>query len=424
MGSFLARLEAAREVPPAQRRTETESERLRTLLTVSEELDNTADLDSLLDLILSQARSFTSADAGTIYLIEGDRLRISYNSQSGRLTAGDGQDNRSLYLDLTIPMDRTSIAGYVAVTGETLSIADAYALGNDVPYRFNRAFDEEVGYRTVSMLTVPLKTNRGKTVGVLQLINALDPDTDTPLPFRDRDKLYVSLFAKNAAVAIERASLTRLIILRMIRMAQLRDPTETGAHVNRVAAYSIEIYERWAQRNRVPSEERLRNKDLLRLGAMLHDVGKIAIPDAILKKPGRLTDEERHTMQLHAVYGARLFAESESEFDAVAREIILNHHERWDGGGYPGKIDDLMAEPVTLGKGKAGEEIPLFGRIVALADVYDALVSRRAYKEAWTEEKVFETLQEEAGYQFDPTVVELFFEIYQTITAIRGRYSD
>ncbi len=422
MSSLLKRMQSVRHdhssIP------ETEAERLRTLLDVSDELDHIADLDSLLDRILLEARSFTNADAGTIYLIDGEQLRFSYNSQSGHLLSGDPNKKRSIYLNHVMPVDEHSIAGYVAQTSDSLIIDDAYQLSDDVPYRFNHAYDKSTGYRTMSMLTVPLKTNRGTTVGVMQLVNALDRETKQPKAFDSKDRLYVSLFAKNAAVAIERASLTRLIILRMIRMAALRDPRETGAHVNRVAAYSIEIYQHWAEMHGVPSHEIKRNKDILRLGAMMHDVGKIAIPDAILKKPGPLTPEERLVMQQHTIFGARLFPEKESRLDMVAAEIALNHHERWDGTGYPGKVGDIFGEPITMGPGKKEKEIPLFGRIVALADVYDALVSKRTYKEPWDDWQVLDTIRASSGTQFDPDVVKIFFSIYEVIKAIRARYTE
>ncbi|HUZ17959.1 MAG TPA: HD domain-containing phosphohydrolase [Spirochaetia bacterium] len=401
-----------------------EANRLRKLLDISDELDHIADLDSLLDRILLEARSFSNADAGTIYLLEGDHLRFSYNSQSGRLMSGDPNRNKGIYLNHSIPLDDSSIAGYVAHTGRQNLITDAYELPSSVPYHFNKEFDAQSGYRTVSMLTVPLKTNRGSTVGVMQLVNALDRESGRPCSFEERDLLYVNLFAKNAAVAIERASLTRLIILRMITMAQLRDPKETGPHVNRVAAYSIEIYQHWAETHGVEAEEIKRNKDVLRLSAMMHDVGKIAIPDAILKKPGALSPEERLLMQHHTIIGARLFPEHESRLDSVAAEIALNHHERWDGTGYPGKVGNIFTDPVSMGRGKAREEIPLFGRIVALADVFDALISRRTYKEPWGEDKIISTIRDERGKQFDPEIVDTFFAIYEVIKAIHGRYSD
>ena len=171
-------------------------------------------------------------------------------------------------------------------------------------------------------------------------------------------------------------------------MAELRDPKETGPHVNRVASYAIEIYEKWAHKRNVPKEEVNKIRDVLRMAAMLHDVGKVAITDMILKKPGALTKKEREIMQGHTHLGARLFADKQSAFDEIASQAALRHHENWDGTGYPGNVDVRTGKPLAADeKGNPvpfkGEEIPLYGRIVAIADVFDALLSKRTYKEAW-----------------------------------------
>ena len=164
---------------------------------------------------------------------------------------------------------------------------------------------------------------------------------------------------------------------------------------------------------------------------MLHDVGKVAISDLILKKPDRLSEEEFETIKSHTYIGARLFKDIHSDFEEIAAEVALNHHERWDGKGYPGHIDVATGEPLpgyTLAKGRArgkkGEEIPLFGRIVALADVFDALSSARVYKEAWSEDDVLKTIKEEAGHQFDPELVDVFFSSLNVLRAIQKRYAD
>ncbi|HUX49154.1 MAG TPA: HD domain-containing phosphohydrolase [Spirochaetia bacterium] len=401
-----------------------EAFRLQRVIDVSAALDQVNDLDSLLDRILTEARAFTHADSGTIYLRDGDSLRFAYNAHSASLPLDDTGRNRYNYLNHTIPIDERSIAGYVALTGNLLVINDAYKLDSTVPYSFNPRFDQEANYRTVSMLTIPLKSARGRIVGVLQLINALDRETARPVPFSEDDILYVLLFGKDVAAAVERATLTRRIILRMIRMSELRDPKETGAHVNRVAAYSVEIYQRWAELHGIGSDEVRRNCDLLRLAAMMHDVGKIAIPDGILKKPGPLSDSERAVMQTHAVVGARLFSDADSPLDQLAAEITLNHHERWDGTGYPGRIEDIQQDPIVFGAGKRGAEIPLFARIVGLADVYDALVSRRTYKEPWDEKVVLETIGAEGGKHFDPEIITAFNDVHPVLMAIRNRYTE
>jgi response regulator RpfG family c-di-GMP phosphodiesterase len=217
------------------------------------------------------------------------------------------------------------------------------------------------------------------------------------------------------------------IVMRMIRMAEYRDPKETGNHVNRVSAYSVEIYERWALNRGYDLEEIIKSKDLLKMAAMLHDVGKVAIPDGILKKPGKLTDEEYKFMKSHTLHGAHLFNKPVSDWDVKAAEVALTHHERWDGKGYPGAAvegDSLDPMDIIYGEGLAGEDIPIGGRIVALADVYDALISKRAYKEQWGEEQVLQYIREQAGRQFDPEVTEAFFQIYGVIRNIRQYYAD
>ncbi|MCF8080297.1 MAG: HD domain-containing protein, partial [Desulfobacterales bacterium] len=212
---------------------------------------------------------------------------------------------------------------------------------------------------------------------------------------------------------------------------ELRDPKETGAHVNRVAGYALEIFEQWARRHELAKQKMERDRDMLRMAAMMHDVGKVAISDMILKKPDRLAEDEFEIMKQHTVLGARLFLDQQSDFDTAAGQVALNHHERWDGSGYPGHIDVATGRPPKENalpdgsvKGKVGEEIPLFGRIVCLADVYDALSSARSYKEAWDEERVLEAISKGAGSQFDPELVEIFLSRLDVIRSIQHRYGE
>ena len=397
------------------------AEMFERVLSVAGELNATHDLDILLDKILLEARRYTKAEAGSIFLVEGDKLRFCYVQNDAM--ALDGPASGSIYLGAEMPLDQASLAGYAASTGTSLVIDDAYHLPTDVPYKFNRSFDEANNYRTVSVLVAPLVTGRGKVVGVLQIINAKDNQGQV-IPFSKMSQMYVGFYAANAAMAVERASINRELILRTIRMAELRDPKETGPHVNRVAGYAAEIYYAWAQAKGISSRRLHRTRDLIRVAAMLHDVGKVAISDSILKKPGRLDDEEFHTIKFHTVAGAKLFRDSLSDLDQMALEIALNHHERWDGTGYPGHIENIFAEEIELGPGKKGLEIPISARIVALADVFDALITRRVYKPPWPEEKVLELIKDESGRQFDPEVVEAFFSCYPDVSAIHQRYSE
>jgi HD-GYP domain-containing protein (c-di-GMP phosphodiesterase class II) len=384
------------------------------------------DLDLLLDRVLFESRRFTHADSGSIFLTEGNSLHFSY-VQNDTLFKKLG-DNKHLYSSHNIPIDETSIAGYVALTGRTLFLKNAYRLPPGVPYAFNPIFDETSSYHTKSILTLPLKIGKDKIVGVMQLLNATNSKGKV-VSFHPEHKLMAELFANEAAISIDRARMTRAIVLRMIKMAELRDPRETGAHVNRVGAYSIEIYHHWALKKGIPSEEIKLYKDNLRIAAMLHDVGKVAISDSILKKPGKLTEHEFNIMKFHTVAGAQLFEDFNSELEQLALEIALTHHEKWDGSGYPGygiAQNNLHWEWDTrnMRPGIKGENIPLSGRIVALADVYDALISKRCYKDAWDERDVLKYIREQSGKHFDPSMVDTFFEIYDVIQAIREKYLD
>jgi len=403
--------------------------KLKKIFNVGLEISQIKDIDLLLEKILGEARAFTRCDAGSIYVKEGDCLRFSY-AQNDTLQRQLLPGRKLPYSTFSIPISHTSIAGYVAANGAILNIPDVYEIGDSYPFSFNRSYDSITGYRTCSVLTIPLNNFRNEIIGVLQLINAMNSDGQT-IPFAQDDEEIIIYFANNAANAIERAKMTREIILRMNKMAEMRDPKETGPHVNRVAAYSVALYEAWALKKGLPQEEIDKNRDVLRMSAMLHDVGKVAISDTILKKPGRFTPEEYQIMKLHTLFGANLFSDIYSDFDESAGVVALNHHERWDGKGYPGYIDQQTQLPLPGfenenggARGKQGEEIPLFGRIVALADVYDALSCRRCYKEAWDEKEVLNNIREEAGKQFDPELVEVFLDCIDSFKQIEKLYPD
>jgi HD-GYP domain-containing protein (c-di-GMP phosphodiesterase class II) len=406
-----------------------EVSKLQRVLEFEGEMSRVRDIDLLLEKILVEARRFTAADAGSIYIREGDFLRFSY-TQNDTLQAKLPAGKKLIYSTFTTPINSSSISGYVALTAEPLNIPDAWNIPAGTPYSFNRSYDELSGYRTRSMLTLPLISQRGDVSGVLQLINAKNKLGEV-VPFPQPGTQILAHFANAAANAVERAKLTRGIIMRMNKMAELRDPKETGAHVNRVASYSVALYEAWAHEQSVAEEELERTRDLLRLAAMLHDVGKVAISDLILKKPGRFTPEEFAIMKEHTLFGARLFAELYSDIDEAALLVTMNHHERWDGNGYPGFVDYVSGEPLVgyetedgKARGKRGEEIPLFGRIVAIADVYDALSNRRCYKEAWDQNAVVAELENESGKMFDPELLRIFLQNIDTFRHISTLYPD
>ena len=402
-----------------------EAERLKEIIRLDTELADVQDLDLLLERILTEARKITGADAGTIYIKDGEDLAFSY-AQNATLQKKLPPGQKLIPTNFRVKINTKTIAGYVAATGEIMNIPDVYRIPRESPFSFDSSYDKALNYTTTSMLAVPLKSNT--IIGVLQIINKTD-DGRRVVPFDPEDDVLCRHFASTASLALQRAQLTRALLLRMIAMAELRDPKETGPHVNRVASYATEIYETWARKRDVPKSEVNKARDVLRMAAMLHDVGKVAISDTILKKPGPLTKEEREIMQGHTYQGARLFIDKQSAFDEIASQAALRHHENWDGTGYPGHVDVRTGKPSKTDEtgGAAalkGEEIPLFGRVVAVADVFDALRSKRTYKEAWAEKDVLAEIRNLSGKKFDPDIVEAFFECIVVIRSIAKRYPD
>jgi len=403
-----------------------ENDKLKEIIRLGSEINTVQDLDILLERILFETRNIANADAGTIYIKNKNDLVFTHaqnKTLSDRLPAG----KKLIYSSFKLPITQKSLSGYAAMTCETIIEQDVYSISGK-PYGFDKSFDEKADYRTKSVMTIPLKNERNDVLGVMQIINPKNASCKIT-SFTDEDILYVQHFAGMASMVIQKAQMTRALILRMIQMAEMRDPKETGAHVNRVAAYSVEMYELWANRKKIQAEEIEVNRDILRMAAMLHDIGKVAISDLILKKPARFSREEYEIMKSHTYQGAKIFYEPQSKIDEVAREVALTHHENWDGTGYPGHIDiltgeavkkDLIGNPLPL----KGEEIPLFGRIVAIADVYDALSSKRVYKESWEETEVFNEIKSLSGIKFDPELVDIFFECIDVIRSIREKYPE
>jgi hypothetical protein len=188
---------------------------------------------------------------------------------------------------------------------------------------------------------------------------------------------------------------------RLARVVEYRD-NDTGGHIERMADYSHLIAESLG----LPAADCRE----LRLASTMHDIGKVAVPDAILLKPGRLTPEERTIMETHAQAGHDMLAGSGSALLELAATIAISHHERWDGAGYPRRV--------------AGDAIPLVGRIVAVADVFDAVTSKRVYKEATDVDTAVGIIREGRGTQFDPAVVDGFLTALPAILGARRRYAD
>lgn len=207
------------------------------------------------------------------------------------------------------------------------------------------------------------------------------------------------LLRLESAERLKEASLDT--IYRLSKAAEYRDE-DTGSHIIRMSNYAAAIAEQMGLNENTV--------EAILYAAPMHDIGKIATPDSILLKPGKLNPDEWEIMKLHTVHGAEILKRPSTGFIKPAEIIALTHHEKWDGSGYP--------------SGLAGEDIPLVGRIVAIADVFDALTSKRPYKKVFSLDRAFGTILENKGLHFDPTVVEAFFNIELKLLSIKDRYID
>lgn len=220
----------------------------------------------------------------------------------------------------------------------------------------------------------------------------------THLALYDQERMLERLVQERTA---ELADTRMEILQRLGRAAEYRD-NETGRHVIRISRYCQLLATAYG----LPEEE----VELLRSVSPMHDIGKIGIPDHVLLKNGRLDDEERRIIQQHCVIGHQIIGEHPSRLLSSAAIVALTHHERWDGNGYPG--------------GLKGEEIPLFSRILSLTDVFDALTSRRPYKEAWPMQEAVAEINACSGSYFDPGVVRAFQGCISSFEEVLKMYAD
>ena len=370
--------------------------------------------------ILLKSRRITGAEAGSIFTAKR-------RGQHRWLEAASLQNDvvELKPADFAIPVNTTSIAGYVAETGETLIIDDLYNIPPTVPYRFNPSFDKLYGYCSRTMLCFPLTTYDGKVAGVVQLINRRRPGLNEParftpaqreliLPFNhivgstiDRALMFERIVDKNAklrernrtldaqraqiaALQNETEDAFKLTINLLARAAEIHDE-DTANHIQRTNEYSYVLARRLGMSDAFCDE--------IRYSAQLHDVGKMSVNTALLKKPGALEPHERDEIILHSDYGYQILCHSDRL--QMAAEIAQSHHEQWGGGGYPNRL--------------VGEQIPIAARIVALADVYDALRAERSYKPAFSHARTRKILLEgderlDPTSHFDPKLLAVFAE--------------
>jgi putative two-component system response regulator len=390
-------------------RRKSELQLAQRLIKVGIALSSERNLEQLLKIIVTEAQDLTRAEGVSLYLRNGDVLyfEISQNEVLEEALRTSGMENNMKGASLPLNDERNkSIVAYVVRTGQTLNIPNVYMLPKDAPYGFNEAFDRQSGYLTRSMLTVPIRDLDGEVSGALQLINHRSETTGTKQPFPDLEISVAESLASQAAVAYNNLMLEKRLnnayrdtIYRLSAAAEYRDP-DTSAHLTRISHYCKII----ARHLKLSTEV----QELIFDASPMHDIGKLGIPDAILLKPGKLSDEEREVMKAHPAIGADILGHSDSSLMKMGALISLSHHEKYDGSGYP--------------NGLKGEEIPIEGRIIALADVFDALASKRVYKEAWPIDKILQTILEDTGKHFDPIVVKAFFDGLKEIMEIFERY--
>jgi len=346
---------------------------------------NEHSLDRMLVILADMGRDLVVADRCTVWLIDR-RWDILWTK------VAHGVDR------ISIPLG-CGIAGKAAENDEVIIINDAY---NDP--RFDKTVDMQTGYRTRNMIAIPYHDPDGNVIGVFQSINKMTEDGKFTEEDVRRLMLAATYTGKELSTVLMQQEIERTqkeIIFTMAEAGEMRSK-ETGYHVKRVAEYSYILA--------IGCGMNEKEAELLKMASPMHDIGKVAIPDSILLKPGKLTDEEWDVMRSHALMGYNILKHSERKILKAAATVALTHHEKWNGKGYP--------------YGLAGEDIHLFGRITAIADVFDALGSDRVYKKAWELDRILELFREESGQHFDPALVKVFFDNLDKFLEIRETYKD
>lgn len=354
---------------------------LYSLLKIGRALAAESNVSKLLAIIALETKKALRADRCTIFL---------YDNETDELYSkvALGMDNREIRIN-----SKSGLAGHVFNTGETINIKDTY---ND--FRFNQEIDKKTGYKTQTILSIPMRNSNHEIIGVFQVLNKLDSDV-----FTDEDEDLLISISSSAGIALENTSLHQKqqrmfyeqkqsfesFIATLAASIDARDKITAG-HSKRVTSYAIAISEQMGL-----SKEEI---EVLEYAAILHDFGKIGIKDSVLCKRGKLTDEEYKHIQEHASITYEILKTMffEEKFKNVP-EIAASHHEKYNGYGYFRKLK--------------GEDIPLEGRIIAISDVFDAITSKRHYRDCMPFLEVLNIIEDSAGSHFDGNIVEQFFQI-------------
>lgn len=351
-----------------------ENKRLQVLLHLAENLQTHLELDKLLLATMEEVARILNADRCTVFLLDEEKHElwsiVAMGIEKGR--------------EIRFPSDK-GIAGHVATTGQILNIPDAYK-----DSRFNPDIDKKTGYKTENMLTMPLSNIDGHILGVFQVLNKKDG------PFSGKDESLLTAISHIAATTIENSQLYEEQVESLNSFVETLSATLdtrdyiTAGHSKRVTMYTMALCDQMAMEENCCEE--------LRYAGLLHDIGKLGIPEAVLFKAGKLNEEEYQLIKKHPAVTRQIL--SSIHFPRNLRnvtEIASTHHEKVNGKGYP---DGLEVK-----------DIPIGGRMLALADVFDALTSQRQYRDRESIEKVWNTIEGEINQTFDPKVVKFFLNI-------------
>ncbi|MEI7905503.1 MAG: GAF domain-containing protein, partial [Candidatus Firestonebacteria bacterium] len=346
---------------------------LSTIMQVSSVINSTLNLNRLLSSVMESAAKLLNAETSTIFLIDQEKQELYFEVVTGKTKESISQ--------IRVPMNE-GIAGWVSRSGQPLLVPDV-----SKDSRFYKKVDEKSKFATKSIIAVPLKV-KDKIIGVIEVLNKKDGAAFLPYEM----ELLVSL-ADQSAVAIDNAIVHREFqelflntITSLARAIESKDPY-TGGHIDRIESFSLAIVDEL-------EDLTYDDRERIRWAALFHDLGKIGVDEFILRKPGKLTDDEYAQIKKHPELGANILKPIK-QFKHIIPGI-LHHQERWDGRGYPA--------------GLKGEEISIDGRIIGVADTYDAMTSDRPYRKGLPKEVAVAEIFKCSGSQFDPIIVTAFMK--------------
>lgn len=342
-------------------------------------INSSLEIDDVLNLSMQLMEKTLNATASSILLHDPEKDELKFYLATGA--------KKDVLKVIRMPADK-GVAGRSFQTGRTLLIPDA----GKSKY-FYKQVDDKTKFVTKNLIATPIPM-KGKRIGILEVLNKARGT------FSKQDAARLKTMAEEVSVAIDNARLydevKRAYIDSMLNMAKaekFRD-NDTGMHIERCGEYAV----------RLAKDIGIKEKDHenLRVSMMMHDIGKVAIPDSILLKPGKLDDHEFEIMKTHTTKGAAILGQA--PILKLAVDIAGYHHEKWNGNGYPHQLK--------------GEEIPLPARLLAIIDVFDALSAKRPYKEPFPPEKVLAILKEGRGTHFDPHLLDLFLDRFDEMRQI------